>query len=193
MGISARDWTLQAGEIGVTIATWLITQWIAVNASRFWSLDFRFWSDAFGQSIGLNLKQSKPEKQDDTKFQNLKSLLSAMITGLGLSLLLRTDNYLSPEGQAEVTNYRTVKIPSDAEVPLFVRDEFSDFYQSMFATTYDREGRNIAFLEYAWDMAGCDPCSADLLTPEELQAAGVFWLPTEPAIDSWNSRPTAFS
>lgn len=99
---------------------------------------------------------------------------------------------LSPEGQAEVTNYRTVKIPSDAEIPLFVRDEFSDFYQSMFATTYDREGRNIAFLEYAWDMAGCDPCSADPLTPEELQAAGVFWLPTEPAIDSWNnSRPNS--
>lgn len=99
---------------------------------------------------------------------------------------------LSPEGQAEVTNYRTVKIPSDAEIPLFVRDEFSDFYQSMFATAYDREGRNIAFLEYAWDMAGCDPCSADPLTPEELRAAGVFWLPTEPAIDSWNnSRPNS--
>lgn len=83
---------------------------------------------------------------------------------------------LSPEGQAEVTNYRSVKIPSDAEIPLFVRDEFSDFYKSTFATAYEREGRNVAFLEYAWDMGGCDPCSADPLTPEELRQAGVFWL-----------------
>lgn len=99
---------------------------------------------------------------------------------------------LSPEGQAEVTNYRTIKIPSNAEIPLFVRDEFTDFYKSMFATTYNREGRNVAFLEYAWDMAGCDPCSADPLTPEELQAAGVFWLSSEPPIDRWNgSRPNS--
>jgi hypothetical protein len=83
---------------------------------------------------------------------------------------------LSPEGQAEVTNYRTVKIPSNTEVPTFVKDEFNDFYKAMFATSYDKENRNVAFLEYAWDMAGCDPCAADPLTPEELRQAGVFWL-----------------
>jgi hypothetical protein len=82
---------------------------------------------------------------------------------------------LSPEGQAEVTNYRTVKIPTDAEVPLFVKDEFSNFYKDMFATAYNREGQNVAFMEYAWNMAGCDPCSADPLNPDELRQAGVFW------------------
>ncbi|GAB4434087.1 MAG: DUF2330 domain-containing protein [Cyanobacteria bacterium J069] len=82
---------------------------------------------------------------------------------------------LSPEGQAEVSNYRTVKVPSDAEIPVYVKDEFSDFYKSMFETSYTREGRNVAFLEYAWDMAGCDPCSAEPLSPEELRQAGVFW------------------
>jgi hypothetical protein len=83
---------------------------------------------------------------------------------------------LSPKGQAEVTNYRTVKIPSDAEVPLFVKDEFSTFYKAMFAKTYDREDQKVAFLEYAWNMSNCDPCSADPLNPEELKQAGVFWL-----------------
>lgn len=83
---------------------------------------------------------------------------------------------LSPKGQAKVTNYRTVKVPSDAEIPLFVKNEFSDFYKSMFQTSYTKEGKNVAFLEYAWDMASCDPCSADPLTPEELKEAGVFWL-----------------
>ena len=83
---------------------------------------------------------------------------------------------LSPEGQAEVTNYRTVKIPSDAEIPLFVKKEFGDFYNAMFQNSYEREGKNVAFLEYAWDMASCDPCSAQPLDQEELRKAGVFWL-----------------
>ncbi len=83
---------------------------------------------------------------------------------------------LSPKGQVEVTNYHTVKVPSGNEIPTFVKSEFSDFYKSMFQTSYDREGRNVAFLEYAWDMSSCDPCSADPLTPEELKQAGVFWL-----------------
>lgn len=83
---------------------------------------------------------------------------------------------LSPEGQAEITNYRTVKIPSNTNIPLFVKDEFSDFYKSMFQTSYTKENKKVAFLEYSWDMGSCDPCSADPLTPEELKEAGVFWL-----------------
>ncbi len=83
---------------------------------------------------------------------------------------------LSPKGQAEITNYRTVKIPSNTNIPLFVKDEFGDFYKSMFQTTYTREDRKVAFLEYAWDMSTCDPCSAVPLTSEELKLAGVFWL-----------------
>ncbi|MBL1175317.1 DUF2330 domain-containing protein [Pantanalinema sp. GBBB05] len=83
---------------------------------------------------------------------------------------------LTPTGQAEVTNYRTVKVPSDAEIPVFVKTEFSDFYKSMFQTSYVREGKNVAFLEYFWNMGNCDPCAADPLSPTELKAAGVFWL-----------------
>ncbi len=83
---------------------------------------------------------------------------------------------LSPSGQTELTNYRTVKIPSDMDIPVFVKDEFADFYTSMFDTGYDRENREVAFLEYAWDMRGCDPCSADPLTYDELRKAGVFWI-----------------
>ncbi|MEW5856264.1 MAG: DUF2330 domain-containing protein, partial [Cyanobacteriota bacterium] len=83
---------------------------------------------------------------------------------------------LSPKGQAEVTNYRTVKVPSDAEIPVFVKNEFGDFYKSMFQTSYTREDKKVAFLEYAWNMGNCDPCSAEPLNPEELRKAGVFWL-----------------
>jgi hypothetical protein len=83
---------------------------------------------------------------------------------------------LSPEGQAEITNYRTVNVPSDAEIPLFVKKEFADFYKAMFQSAYTREGKKVAFREYAWDMGSCDPCSAEPLNPEELKKAGVFWL-----------------
>jgi hypothetical protein len=89
---------------------------------------------------------------------------------------------LTPSGQVEVTNYRTVKVPSDAEIPVFVKDRFPDFYRDMFQTSYEREDRRVAFLEYAWNMGWCDPCSADPLTPEELRQAGVFWTaPTGPS------------
>lgn len=95
---------------------------------------------------------------------------------------------LSPKGQAEVTNYRTVKVPSNAEIPVFVKNEFSDFYKSMFQTAYDREDRKVAFMEYAWDMASCDPCSAEPLTQEELKQAGAFWLDGRPSPASFPFR-----
>ncbi len=87
---------------------------------------------------------------------------------------------LSPKGQAEITNYRTVKVPSDNNIPLFVKEEFGDFYKSMFQTSYVKEDRKVAFLEYAWDMGNCDPCSADPLNSEELKDAGVFWFDKSP-------------
>ena len=83
---------------------------------------------------------------------------------------------LSPKGQAEVTNYRTVNVPSDAEIPVFVKNEFGNFYKAMFQTSYTREDRKVAFREYAWDMGSCDPCSAEPLNPEELKKSGVFWI-----------------
>jgi hypothetical protein len=89
---------------------------------------------------------------------------------------------LSPKGQAEITNYRTVNVPSDTEIPVFVKNKFSDFYKSMFQTAYIREDKKVAFREYAWDMSSCDPCSAEPLNPEELRKSGVFWLtPNEPS------------
>ena len=83
---------------------------------------------------------------------------------------------LSPMGRAEVANYRTVKIPSDMEIPLYVKNEFSDFYRAMFQRAYEKEGKNVVFVEYAWDMSWCDPCAADPLSNDELKKAGVFWL-----------------
>jgi hypothetical protein len=83
---------------------------------------------------------------------------------------------LSPKGQVELTNYRTVKVPSDVNIPEFVQQEFGDFYKSMLVNSYQKENHKVALLEYSWDMGSCDPCSAEPLNPEELKKAGVFWL-----------------
>jgi hypothetical protein len=83
---------------------------------------------------------------------------------------------LSPKGRIELTNYRSVNVPSDAEVPEQIKSDFANFYKSMFKTAHQKEDRRVAFVEYAWNMASCDPCSADPLSPDELRKAGVFWL-----------------
>jgi hypothetical protein len=83
---------------------------------------------------------------------------------------------LTREGRIETTNYRTVKIPSDAEIPEYVKEVFADFYRSMFRTAVENENRTAVFLEYAWDMGWCDPCASEPLTQDELRGLGVFWL-----------------
>jgi hypothetical protein len=83
---------------------------------------------------------------------------------------------LTRKGRVESTNYRTVRLPSNAEVPLFVKNEFPGFYKALFSQQVKRQDMRTVFLEYAWDMGWCDPCSADPLSADELRQLGVFWL-----------------
>ncbi|HKI05585.1 MAG TPA: DUF2330 domain-containing protein [Thermoanaerobaculia bacterium] len=82
---------------------------------------------------------------------------------------------LTRKGRVETTNYRTVRLPSDAEVPLFVKNDFGNFYKAMFGQQVKKQDMRTVFLEYAWDMAWCDPCAADPLSADELRQLGVFW------------------
>ena len=80
---------------------------------------------------------------------------------------------LTRKGRTVLTNYMTKEIPSDVSVPIFVAQVFPQFYRAMF----DRAaGKNGAFLEYAWDMAWCDPCADDPLTQAEFRQLGVDWV-----------------
>jgi hypothetical protein len=83
---------------------------------------------------------------------------------------------LSRNGRVETQNYRTVKIPTGMDLPVKIKDDFGNFYKAMFDKQYAANNRNVAFLEYAWDMAWCDPCAADPLTPAQLRQLGVFWV-----------------
>ncbi len=139
------------------------------------------------QNLKFFVAKVNLEEYDKTGFQKLRPISMAyespkfmlpirlgMINAQGDQDLMIY--LLSPKGQIELTNYRTVKVPSDVEIPEFVQQEFPDFYTSMFQQSYAKENKQVAFLEYAWDMASCDPCSAQPLNQEELKQAGVFWL-----------------
>jgi len=84
---------------------------------------------------------------------------------------------LTKKGRVETTNYRTVKLPSDMDLPVHLKEpgEFGRFYKAMFTRQVEREAMSVVFLEYAWDMRWCDPCAADPLTSDELRRLGVFW------------------
>ncbi|HEY8132055.1 MAG TPA: DUF2330 domain-containing protein, partial [Thermoanaerobaculia bacterium] len=83
---------------------------------------------------------------------------------------------LTRKGRVETTNYRTVKLPSDVDVPMYVREEFAPFYKALFNEQVNKEDMTTVFTEYAWDMNWCDPCAADPLSRDELKKLGVFWV-----------------
>ncbi len=85
---------------------------------------------------------------------------------------------LTRKGRVESTNYRTVKLRTDVEIPTYVKDpaEFAKMYRAMFDAHVQREDMRAVFQEYAWHMGWCDPCAADPLSREELRQLGVFWL-----------------
>ena len=92
---------------------------------------------------------------------------------------------LTRSGRIEAANYRTVKIPTDIDVPLYVKNEFGPFYKAVFERAVERENMQAVFVEYAWDMGWCDPCAADPMSNKELAELGARWI--------GSSDDTAFS
>jgi hypothetical protein len=83
---------------------------------------------------------------------------------------------LTKNGRLEASNYPTVKLPSDMDVPLYVKQDFGSFYKAMFDEAARKENMRAVFVEYAWDMGWCDPCAADPLSNKELVELGARWI-----------------
>jgi len=83
---------------------------------------------------------------------------------------------LSRRGRVEAANYKTVKVPSDIDVPLFVASDFANVYKAAFERTVDRQGGHGVFIEYAWNMAWCDPCAAQPMSYLEMATLGAQWV-----------------
>ncbi|HLG04263.1 MAG TPA: DUF2330 domain-containing protein [Bacteroidia bacterium] len=87
----------------------------------------------------------------------------------------------STKGRIETTNYRTVPVPTDMKVPLFVQQEFGQFYKDLYNKAWKREDKDVVFLEYAWEVSPmqnvfCDPCVGDPPMVADLKEAGVDWM-----------------
>ena len=87
---------------------------------------------------------------------------------------------LTPKGRVETTNYRTVKLPANMDIPAYIKtdtkQDFAAFYKTMFQTQAAREQYRVVFTEYFWDMSWCDPCAANPLSAQELRNLGVEWV-----------------
>jgi hypothetical protein len=115
-------------------------------------LQFAFESEKFMLPMRLGMLNAAPDKPQD------------------LIIYLLTKN-----GRVESSNYRTVKLPANVNLPHFVKPKFQDFYKALFDHEATKEEHRVVFTEYFWDMAWCDPCAANPLSAQELRAAGVFW------------------
>jgi len=87
----------------------------------------------------------------------------------------------SQKGRIETANYRTVEIPSNENIPLFVQPQFGEFYSSLYDKAWKKNDRKAVMLEYAWDLSShnyvkCDPCATTPPTYAELREAGIFWV-----------------
>jgi len=180
--VGEYDILILSAKESVGLETWLTQNnyQIPAGASRLLQPYIRQNMKFFVAKVNL-------EEFEQSEFQSLRPLMMAyespkFMLPIRLGMVNAQSEQdlivylLSPSGQVELTNYRTVKVPSDVEIPEFVEEEFAEFYKAMFATSHEKEQKKVAFLEYAWDMSTCDPCSAPILNPEELKKAGVFWL-----------------
>jgi hypothetical protein len=84
-------------------------------------------------------------------------------------------------GRIETTNYRTVKVPTDKNVPEFVQNYFGQFYVDTYRKNRRANGQGNIYLEYAWDISGsvtqfCDPCTGTPPMLTDLVTAGVDWV-----------------
>jgi hypothetical protein len=86
---------------------------------------------------------------------------------------------ITRNGRVETTNYRTIKLPSDMDVPIYIKDEFPTFYKAMFDRQVKKDAMRAVYLEYAWTPNNCDPCSGEPPSTPDLVTLGARWL-TQP-------------
>ena len=83
---------------------------------------------------------------------------------------------LTRNGRVETANYPTIKLPTGASVPLYVKNEFGKFYKAVFDQAVRNADMRAVFTEYAWDMGWCDPCASEPLSNKELVELGARWI-----------------
>lgn len=205
-------------DLGVTIeATYTVGEYDILILSAEQSDGLETWLAANGYKIPDNAKEVlEPyiksamkffvvkvnlEEQKKTGFQALRPLQITFESQrfmlpirLGMANAEKVQDLViysyTRKGATESTNYRTVKIASDVDVPIFIQDRFNEFYQKLFDKQWEKEGKNVVFNEYAWDLSSsnytkCDPCASTPPNITDLEEAGVWWLDSK--AQQWGS------
>ncbi len=81
---------------------------------------------------------------------------------------------ITDQGQVAPANYAITQLPSNKDIPAYIKYRFEDFYREVFLQA-SRKNKG-AFLEYAGSALRCENCNEDTLTLESLSALGVQWL-----------------
>jgi hypothetical protein len=167
-----------------------LERWLTLNQYRIPEGASRALQPYIRQGLKFFVAKVNLKEQVKTGFSRLRPLqFSFNSEKFMLPIRLGTINATGPqdlviymfskEGRVETSNYRTVKLPANMDLPVYLRSEFASFYKAMFDEQARREAMKVVFTEYFWDMNWCDPCAANPLSTEELKEAGVFWLPEQ--------------
>ncbi|HEY4372394.1 MAG TPA: DUF2330 domain-containing protein [Burkholderiales bacterium] len=160
--------------------------WLTQNGYRLPKGAARALAPYIRQNMKFFVAKVNLKEQAATGFQTLRPLQFAFESEkFMLPLRLGMINAHGPQdliiymltrnGRVETTNYRTVKLPANMDLPVYIKGDFGGFYKAMFKQQAQKDGNRAVYTEYFWDMSWCDPCAANPLNPEELRAAGVFW------------------
>lgn len=209
MGSSMRSESSKAKKYNVTIeATYTVGEYDIIILSAKESDGLKRWLIDNEYTIPESAEEVlEPYIKNDMKFfvvkVNLEKQKAGGFTTLRpIQIAFHSDKFMLPirlgmanaessqdlvvyaftkKGRVETTNYRTVEIPSNMNIPEFVQGEFRQFYVDLFNTAFERERKNAVFLEYAWDVSfsnpvKCDPCVGPPPVYNDLREAGVYWL-----------------
>lgn len=209
--VEEADEMKDAEDLGVTVeATYTVGEYDILILSAKESGGLKTWLTTNGYKIPADAEEVlDPYIKDGLKFFVVKvNLEEQKKTGYSslrpIQIQFNSDRFMLPirlgmanakstqdmivyaftrNGRVEAANYRTTKLPTDREIPLFVKEKnlFGEFYKSVYDKAWEREGGNNVMLEYAWNVSGsnpvkCDPCNTPPVSFAELREAGVWWL-----------------
>jgi len=192
LGVTVED-SFSVGEYDIVILSATesdgLEAWLRQNGYRIPERASRALRPYIQQNMKFFVAKVNLKEQVKTGFSSLRPLqfeFESMRFMLPMRLGMLNANgpqdlivyALTRNGRVESTNYRTVKLPANMNLPPYIKQGsgFTDFYRAMFDQQARREGMRAVFTEYFWDMSWCDPCAADPLSNEELRTAGVRWV-----------------
>lgn len=95
---------------------------------------------------------------------------------------------LTRHGRVEMTNLHTAFLPTNLELPFYIEEDFGGFYQAMLMEQFKKKGKKTIFTEYAGNLNQKNPDAEKVLSIDELQKLGVFWIHSSQAKNVFLTR-----